>query len=68
MENTKKNMSRGFGAGSDLVRMAAALALCAGLSGCVVVGASSRGGFFLWPGGLGLVLVIALFVLLMRRR
>ncbi len=53
---------------SLLVRLTAALALCGGLSGCVVVGASSRGGFFIWPGGLGLLLVIALVVLLLRRR
>lgn len=44
------------------------LALCAGLQGCVVVGGSSRGGFFIWPGGLGLLLMIALFVFMLRRR
>ena len=46
-------------------RALVALALCAGLTGCVVIGGSSRGGFFLWPGGLGLLLMI---VLLTRRR
>ena len=38
------------------------------LSGCVVVGGSSRGGLFLWPGGLGLGFIILLVLLLLRRR
>ena len=38
------------------------------LSGCVVVGASSRGGFFIWPGGLGLVVLILVVLLVLRRR
>ena len=42
--------------------------VCVGLQGCLVIGASSRGGFFLWPGGLGLLALLALFVLLGRRR
>ncbi len=47
----------------------AALLLCAvlPLSGCVVFGASSSGGWFIFPGGLGLVLLV-LFVLAMLRR
>ena len=48
--------------------MTAACLLCMGLEGCVVVGGSSRGGFFIWPGGLGLLLMIALFVFMLRRR
>ena len=47
-----------------LSSLMAASALC----GCVVVGASSRGGFFIWPGGLGLVVLILLVVLALRRR
>jgi hypothetical protein len=35
---------------------------------CVGVGYSSRGGWFIWPGGLGLIVVIILLVLLLRRR
>ncbi len=38
------------------------------LSGCVVVGYSSRGGFFVWPGGLGLLLLLLLLWLLLRPR
>ena len=35
---------------------------------CVVAGYSSRGGWFFWPGGLGLVVMIVLVLLLFRRR
>jgi protein-S-isoprenylcysteine O-methyltransferase Ste14 len=38
------------------------------LSGCVAVGYSSGGGWFIWPGGLGLLLVVVLIVMLLRRR
>ncbi len=37
-------------------------------SSCVGVGYSNRGGWFVWPGGLGLLLVILVVVLLLRRR
>ncbi len=37
------------------------------LSGCVVAGYSSGSGFFLWPGSLGLVVVVLLVVFLLRR-
>ena len=36
---------------------------------CIVGGYSNRGGWFLWPGGLlGLLIVVAVLFLLMRRR
>jgi ABC-type proline/glycine betaine transport system permease subunit len=38
------------------------------LTGCLVAGVSSNGGAFLWPGGLGLVVIILLVVFLLRRR
>jgi hypothetical protein len=38
------------------------------LSGCVAVGYSSGGGWFIWPGGLGLLLVVVVIVMLLRRR
>lgn len=50
-----------------LLYLTLCLLAATGLSGCIMVGASSRGGFFLWPGGLGLVLMILLFLLLRRR-
>ncbi len=50
--------------------MAAMAALCLlTQTGCLVIaGYSSRGGWFLWPGGLGglLLILLVLFVLLRR--
>ena len=38
-------------------------------SGCVVVGGYSSGrGWFIWPGTLGILLVVAVLFLLFRRR
>ena len=38
------------------------------LSGCVMVGGyRSGGGFFLWPGSIGLVVLILLVVFVLRR-
>jgi len=39
-----------------------------GLSGCLVAGYSSRGGGFIWPGGFGMVILVVVLWLLMRRR
>ncbi len=38
------------------------------LSGCLVVGYSSRGGAFVWPGGIGLLLLLLLLWFLFRGR
>ena len=38
------------------------------LTGCIVAGASSSGGWFIWPGGLGLVVIVIVAALLLRRR
>lgn len=36
---------------------------------CIVVGGySNRGGWFVWPGGLGLLLLVVVVLLLVRRR
>jgi uncharacterized membrane protein YdcZ (DUF606 family) len=36
---------------------------------CIVAGYSNRGGWFLWPGGLlGILIVVAVILLLARRR
>ena len=38
-------------------------------SGCVVAGGySSRGGWFIWPGTIGILLVVAVLFFLFRRR
>ncbi len=66
--HTYTETSRGFGTGGVLLRTLVVMALCTGLDGCVVVGGSSRGGFFIWPGGLGLLVMVVLLVVLLRRR
>lgn len=68
MDNKGSISAYGARLGGGLTRVLAAALLCGGLDGCVVIGGSSRGGFFLWPGGLGLLFLIFLFVLLTRRR
>jgi len=53
------------------IRMGALVALglifAETLTGCLVAGYSSTGGFFLWPGSIGLVVVLLLLFLLLRR-
>jgi hypothetical protein len=44
------------------------LLLALSMSSCIGVGYSSGGGWFVWPGGLGLLLVIIVVILLVRRR
>ena len=48
------------------------MVLCAvaatGLSGCLVAGYSTAGGPFLWPGGLGLVVLLLLLFFFLRGR
>jgi hypothetical protein len=48
--------------------LASCLLLATTLTGCLVAGVSSNGGAFIWPGGLGLVVIILLVVFLLRRR
>jgi hypothetical protein len=52
---------------TTLLASLASLALL-GTTGCLVAGYSSRGGAFIWPGGLGLIFVVLLIVFLLRRR
>ena len=51
-----------------LALAAVSLVCSAMLMGCVVVGYSNSGGWFVWPRGLGVVLAILFVVLLLRRR
>ena len=37
-------------------------------SACIVIGGSSRGGWFVWPGGFGLLIMILVLYLLFGRR
>ena len=39
-----------------------------GLSGCLLAGYSSGGGWFIWPGSLGFLVVVLVIIILMRRR
>lgn len=43
-------------------------AVCLPLTGCIAFGYSSSGGWFIWPGGLGLLLLIAIVLMVLRRR
>ena len=64
--------------GKDMARTLATvgawLAVASLLTGCIAVGYSRMGGggmgggWFMWPGGLGLVLVVVVILLLLRRR
>ncbi len=38
------------------------------LTGCLAVGYTSTGGWFVWPGGLTLILVVLFVFFLLRRR
>lgn len=51
-----------------LMLICSAMAVCLPLSGCMVAGYSSRGGGFIFPGGLGLLVILAIAFLLFRRR
>ncbi len=42
--------------------------VCVPLTGCIAVGYTSGGGWFVWPGGLGLLLLLIAIVLFVLRR
>ena len=48
--------------------IAAGPLLAISLCGCLVAGVSSNGGAFIWPGGLGMLVILALIFFLLRRR
>ncbi len=47
--------------------LAACLFLCSTLTGCLVVGYTSQGGWWVWPGSLVVTLILVLAWLLTRR-
>jgi hypothetical protein len=53
---------------AKLLTLVAACFATLELSGCLVAGYSSGGGWFVWPGSLGLVVIVLLIVFLVRRR
>jgi hypothetical protein len=52
----------------SVVSLVCGLGACSALSGCVMVGYSSRGGFFVWPGGIGLLVLLGILWLIFSRR
>lgn len=46
----------------------AGLGMTLGLSGCIVAGYRSGGGWFVWPGSFGLLFVLLILFLVLRRR
>ncbi len=47
--------------------LASTLILCTTLTGCLVFGYTSSGGWFIWPGSISIILALLLLVWLMRR-
>ncbi len=41
---------------------------CTALNGCIIIGSSRHGGFFLWPRGFGLLILVIIVIALMRPR
>ncbi len=60
-----------MGWGKTVARLGLGAAALLGLNvltGCVAVGYSTGGGWFVWPGGLGLVVLLLLLFFLLRGR
>jgi hypothetical protein len=53
---------------SILCRALFGLLLCVPLSGCLVMGYSAGGGWWVWPGSVGITLLILLAMFLLNRR
>jgi hypothetical protein len=67
VRNHKEKFSA-FSLSSNLLTLLAGCFATLGLSGCLVAGYSSGGGWFIWPGSLGLIVIVLLIVFLLRRR
>ena len=52
----------------NILLLVAALVASGTLTGCLMIGGTSRGGFFIWPGSLGLLVILLIVSLLLRRR
>ncbi|MBB5346119.1 hypothetical protein HDF10_004129 [Edaphobacter lichenicola] len=55
-------------AGTTIGVLVLALVSCSMMTGCLVMGTTSRGGFFIWPGSIGLLVLLLILFLVMRRR
>lgn len=49
-------------------KAASLLALSLSQTGCIVAGYRSGGGWFVWPGGLSILLIVLVLFFLARRR
>ena len=69
MKFVQRKQSRSL---TSAVRDAFVLTLISGgvlsLTGCIVAGVSSGGGFFIWPGSIGVLVLILIIFFVMRRR
>src|SRR3984893_14056966 len=66
-----RNLQRGLPISTlfaDATTLLVACVATLGLSGCLVAGYSSGGGWFVWPGSLGLLIVVVLIAFFVRRR
>ena len=52
----------------SVVWLVCGLGACGALGGCVVMGYSSGGGFFIWPGSIGLLVLLGILWLIFSRR
>ena len=64
----KKYERRDTARAKVLFTLLATLVMSGALTGCLMVGGSSRGGFFIFPGSLGLIFLIIVVSLVLRRR
>jgi hypothetical protein len=66
MKKSNEMKSRSSAA-RDVLIPASSLILCTPLTGCLVFGYTSNGGWFIWPGSITLLIVVLLLVWLLRR-
>jgi hypothetical protein len=57
-----------FGLFGKVSAIVAAGFITLGVTGCLVAGYSSGGGWFVWPGSLGLLLIVVCIIFAVRRR
>ena len=67
MRNRERNLTKLSLLAREGALFAASVATL-GLSGCLAAGYSSGGGWFIWPGSLGFLVIVLVIVLLVRRR
>ena len=61
-----ENLSAGASGAVRVVLVMAALPVSANLCGCLVAGYSSGRGWFVWPGGVGVVIMLLALLFVLR--